>query len=80
MKNDLSMVSHEKTSFEERKFASIQSSVISSHNDIGVQLKTLLDSTAKETDSFLEKNKAKHNNEHDELKKVKSSSGRIQFC
>ena len=74
------MMSHEKNSPEEKKFASIQSSVSSFRDDVRAQLKTLLDSTAKETDSFLEKNKAKHNNEHDELKKVKSSSGRIQFC
>ena len=69
MKNYLNMVSNENPSPEEKKIASIQSSVSSSHDDIGIQLKTLLDWIEKETESFVENNKAKHNNKHYKLQK-----------
>ena len=52
-----------------KKIATIQSSVNSSHNDIGIQLKSLLDCTPKEIESFAENNKAKPNNKHDKLQK-----------
>ena len=48
MKKYLSMVYHEKNSPQEKKIASIQSSVSSLHGNVGAQLKTLLDSKAKE--------------------------------
>ena len=63
MKNYLNMVSNENPSPEE-KIASIQSSVSSSHDDIRIQLKTLIDWIEKETESFAENDKAKPNNKH----------------
>ena len=59
----------------------MQSSVNSLHNDIGIQLKSLLDCTSKETESFAENNTAKPNDEHDELeKKLKAAREACNFA